>query len=201
MQPEPRDHAGNLRQRAEFRLRAGQRDAQALPDDPIRLLHELQVHQIELEMQNEDLVRANEEAEALRDKYRDLYDFAPVGYFTLASDGSILESNLAGAALLGCGRSKLVGHRLREFMQAESRPLFEEFLVAAWRGSSEESVMLVLQPVSGNPLYVKVQGRCSDPDHDDALSLRLAMMDVTAVKFAHDELQRSFEKFFTYFRP
>ena len=201
MQPDPGEDEVDLRRRAEFRLQSGQRGAQAVPEDPMRLLHELQVHQIELEMQNEDLMRANEEAEGLRDKYRDLYDFAPVGYFTLAGNGSILESNLAGAALLGCGRSEAVGHRLRDFMQAESRPSFEDFLAAAWRGSSEESVMLVLQPLGGNPLYVKVQGRCSDPDQEATLSLRLAMMDVTAVKFANDELQRSFEKFFTYFRP
>lgn len=197
----PERNAVELRRRAESRLETDRRDGQLPPEDPVRLLHELQVHQIELELQNEELARTNEEAERLRDKYRDLYDFAPVGYFTLAADGSILESNLAGAGLLGCGRANLVGHRLGEFMQAESRPAFHEFLQAAWRGSSEESVTLVLQPVGANHLYVKVQGRCSNPDCDSEVSLRLAMMDVTAVKFAHDELQRSFEKFFTYFRP
>jgi PAS domain S-box-containing protein len=201
MTPEREIDAVELRRRAEDRLIADQRNAPAPPHEPMRLLHELQVHQIELELQNEELVRANEEAERLRDKYRDLYDFAPVGYFTLAADGSILESNLAGASLLGCGRAQLAGHRLGEFMQAESRPAFNEFLDAAWRGSSEESVTLVLKPVGGNHLYVKVQGRCSNPDCDSQASLRVAVMDVTAVKFAHDELQRSFEKFFTYFRP
>lgn len=201
MTTEPDSDALQLRRRAEHRLQAGKLDGKSLPEDPVRLLHELQVHQIELELQNEELARTNEEAERLRDKYRDLYDFAPVGYFTLALDGTILESNLAGAALLGCGRARLVGHRLAKFMQAESRPAFDEFLHAAWRGSSEESVTLVLQPVGSNHLYVKVQGRCSNPDADGEASLRLAMMDVTAVKFAHDELQRSFEKFFTYFRP
>jgi PAS domain S-box-containing protein len=201
MTPDRENDAVHLRRRAEFRLEADKREALTLPEDPTRLVHELQVHQIELELQNEELARANEEAERLRDKYRDLYDFAPVGYFTLAADGSMLESNLAGASLLGCGRAKLVGHRLSDFMQVESRPAFSEFLDAAWRGSSEESVTLVLQPVGGNPLYVKLQARCSNPDSDAEVSLRLAMMDVTAVKFAHDELQRSFEKFFTYFRP
>lgn len=200
MTREAGEDAMDLRRRAEDRLAPGPSDADAVPQDPMRLLHELQVHKIELELQNEELARAHDEAARLRDKYRDLYDFAPVGYFTLSADSSILELNLAGASLLGAARARLSGRRLREFMQPESLAPFDEFLDAAWKGH-DESVSLALRPISGHPLYVKVQGRASDPDREAPGSLRLAMMDVTAVKFAHDELQRSFEKFFTYWRP
>src|SRR5512147_686946 len=75
--------------------------------DPRKLVHELQVHRIELEMQNEELRRAQEEIEASRQKYSDLYDFAPIGYFTFSASGEVLEVNLTGASLLNVERAKL----------------------------------------------------------------------------------------------
>ena len=84
-----------------------------------RLLHELQVHQVELEMQNEELQRAHAALEESRDKYLDLYDFAPVGYFTLTRTGRVVEANLAGATLLGVARPKLVGRGLGRFIVPE----------------------------------------------------------------------------------
>ena len=93
-----------------------------------RLLHELQVHQIELEMQNEELLQARDKLESEREKYSDLYDFAPVGYLTLDREGMVCEANLKAAALLGTDRSRLVRRRLGQFVAVADLPAFNGFL-------------------------------------------------------------------------
>ncbi len=80
------------------------------------LMHELLVHKVELEMQVEELRRAHAEMEEARDRYLDLYEFAPVGYFTISRDGLIIESNLTGTVLLGIERSKLSHRRFAKFV-------------------------------------------------------------------------------------
>ena len=94
-----------------------------------RLVHELEVHQIELEMQNEELRRAQEEIESSRDKYSELYNFAPVGYFTFDTHGLIREVNLAGARLLGIERQFLVDKLFSGFIaDADEREVFSRHL-------------------------------------------------------------------------
>ncbi len=110
--PQPAGASDELRRRAEKRLK--KQSPATAPNSPAqskRLLHELQVHQIELEMQNEELRESRAEMEATLERYTDLYDFAPVGYFTLAAGGVIRELNLPGARLLGLERSRLGGSR------------------------------------------------------------------------------------------
>lgn len=107
--------AAELRRRAEERLRA---EKTALPqgEDPHRLLHELQVHQIQLEMQNEEMREARNQLETLVEKYTDLYDFAPVGYFSLNAEARIHQVNLTGAAMLGIEGSRLLTRRFSGFV-------------------------------------------------------------------------------------
>ena len=106
LKPSAADQPTQLRRRAEDRLRkrpGNQRSTAAVPKSDAeakRLLHELQVHQIELEMQNAELRQARDELEVALDNYTDLYDFAPSGYFTLATTGAILQANLTGATLV-----------------------------------------------------------------------------------------------------
>ena len=98
-----------LRKRAEDALQGKTGEQQELSiNDARSLIHELQVHQIELEMQNEELRRAQKELEESRDRYSDLYDFAPVGYFSFDKNGLIIEVNLTGAKKLGVERNFLI---------------------------------------------------------------------------------------------
>ena len=102
---------GDLRRKAEevLKTKSTVMDAQISETEILRLFHELQVHQIELEMQNEELTLAQSVAQAASDQYAELYDFAPSGYFTLSRKGTILNANLTGAKMLGRERSSLIG--------------------------------------------------------------------------------------------
>ena len=117
------DKAQALRNRAEETLRAREDlQPEALgTEETRRLLHELRVHQIELEMQNEELRRAQEEREASRAPPVDLYDFAPAGYVTVSEAGLLLEANLTAAALLGVARIALVRQPLSRFILPEDQ--------------------------------------------------------------------------------
>src|SRR5512147_2408609 len=125
----PDDHAGgDLRRKAEAHLSDCGSDPAALEkgeigdQDSRTLVHELRVHQIELEMQNEELKRAKLETESALAKYSNLYDFAPLGLFTLDEHKIIREVNLAGAKLLGAKRSYILNRRFELFIVLEDRP-------------------------------------------------------------------------------
>src|SRR4030042_803113 len=102
--------AAELRSQAEAKLSERKKKPPTLPateSDPQRLVHELEVHQIELEMQNEEMLQSRAQVEMGLRQYFDLYDSAPIGYFTLARDGAIHQVNLAGQTLLGVERRAL----------------------------------------------------------------------------------------------
>ncbi|HNW43811.1 MAG TPA: HAMP domain-containing sensor histidine kinase [Elusimicrobiales bacterium] len=130
MKPEKNNEAVALRLRAEQRLsgRAQAAGAPAAAVDAQRLLQELQIHQVELEMQNEELREAKAQTEAAAARYADLYNFAPAGYFTLGRDGAIAQANLEGARLLDCERGGLTGKRFGAFLAAAGLPEFNAFL-------------------------------------------------------------------------
>ena len=121
--------ADNLRKRAE-KIAGGkaalsqENPAVLSPEEMQQTLHELRVHQIELEMQNEELRRAQIEIDASRARYFDLYDLAPVGYFNLNDKGLILEANLTAATLLGVARDTLVKQPLSRFILPEDQDIF-----------------------------------------------------------------------------
>lgn len=118
----------SARGRAEAKVaerRAVREDSQV---DQARLFHELEVHQVELEMQLEANQTTRAELEAITHRYADLYAFAPVAYFTLESDSAIRELNLAGSKLLGAERAQFAGRRFGVFVAEASRPTFFSFL-------------------------------------------------------------------------
>jgi diguanylate cyclase (GGDEF)-like protein/PAS domain S-box-containing protein len=120
--------SAKLRKRAEAQLKKAKTIRPVKQVDANHLLHELQVHQIELEMQNAELFNARVELEALLAQYSDLYDFAPVGYFTLDRDGVIQKVNLHGAQMLGAQRSNLVKRRFGLFVSSRFRSAFAVFV-------------------------------------------------------------------------
>ncbi|MCX5645915.1 MAG: histidine kinase [Phycisphaerae bacterium] len=184
--------AAKLRRGAELRLRAQQRDTPTLRTDADtqKLLHELQVHQIELEMQNTELLEARDKMETLLDKYTDLYDFAPVGYFSLDEQGLILEVNLTGAALLHVERSLLLNHRLQQFVAPASRPVFLAFLEKVFAGFGKQVCEVPLLNKNGSPSWF--QAASASSLHRERKWCRVAVSDITALKQA-EETQRHME--------
>ena len=130
MRSDSRRHDDDLRRRAEQQARAravpraGDPATGLSPEEARQTLHELRVHQIELEMQNEELRRAQVELDASRARYFDLYDLAPVGYCTLSEQGLILEANLTAATLLGVPRGALVKQPITRFILAEDQDIY-----------------------------------------------------------------------------
>jgi len=153
----------SLRQKAENEIEK-QAEKVILPDnlsgqipdigEMQRLLHELEVHQIELEMQNLELQAAVEKATTATE----LYDFAPTGYFILESDGSIFQLNLRGAQMLGNVRSKLVESNFMRFVSQETLPVFNKFLHHAFETYSKQTCEIALS-IQGKPsVYLYIEG-------------------------------------------
>jgi PAS domain S-box-containing protein len=157
-----------------------------------KLLHELQVHQIELEMQNEELKRAQEALEESRDKYLDLYDFAPVGYFTLTRTGHIAEANLAGAAMLGVGRPRLVRRGLAGFVAPEDVDRWGRHLASVLKSAEKAGAELTLRRGDGSTFYARLDSVRLDrpaPEAGDGQAgpaIRVAMSDISDRKQAEE---------------
>jgi PAS domain S-box-containing protein len=152
---------GGLRRRAEYRLReqpatAAHAEIQA---DTQRILHELQVHQIELELQNEELQKAKDEVDAGLRKYTDLYEHAPAGYYTLAADGTIQLMNLTGASMVGMERSQLIGRRFGVLVSPEHRPAFNSFLKRAFSVRNKLSGDFGLMSKGQFPQTVRIEAQ------------------------------------------
>ena len=166
-------------------LLAGERNPAA---DTHRLVHELHVHQIELEMQNEELQRVQAELEQGLARFTDLYEFAPVGYMTLDSQGVLLEINLTGARLLGQERMRLVGRRLALVLAVEIRSAFDAFLTRAFESRNQEIHEIVLRPEGSDPITIELTATVSETGHE----CRVVATDITRRKRAEqmcEELQ------------
>jgi PAS domain S-box-containing protein len=138
--------------------------------DIIKLIHKLDVYQIELEMQNEELLLANKKAELEADKYTNLYDFAPTGYFTLSKEGKILELNFSGATLLGKERSLLIEKKFGLFVSEQTKPLFNLFLKEVLEIKTKKSCELILNIDPFNPTYISVSGVINDDGNQVLIS-------------------------------
>jgi diguanylate cyclase (GGDEF)-like protein/PAS domain S-box-containing protein len=154
--PAPKLPQPSLLQRAEARLEpldTGETD-DLTPEASARLIHDLRVQQIELELQNEDLRCAQEALEVSRARYFDLYDLAPVGYLTLSEAGLIQEVNLTAASLLEAPRGRLVGQPLSRLILTEDREIHDRCRHRLWSTGKPQSCELRLPRADGEPRWV-----------------------------------------------
>jgi PAS domain S-box-containing protein len=183
-----------LRSRAEERLQEKPRSSEAVgttAQETQRLLHELQVHQIELELQNEELRRAQVELEAGLERYTELYDFAPIGYLTLGRDGTIRKVNLTGARLLRLERSRLVGGRFGLFVAEDSRAVFSAFLKKLFKSRANEACDVALHADNSESCSVHIEAAASE----DGQECRAVLLDITERQRAEEALRLSEERF------
>ena len=176
-----------LRERAEAKLKKQTSDTQSPSSDyeAKKMLHELQVHQIELEMQNEELKQARI-TERLYYRYTELFEFAPIAYFVFDLNGMISQVNLRGASLLGIDRDHLVGKPFSHYVTAQYREIFKRCLGKAFSGSGIQSCE-VLGQVSNNTLWLDIEANLGITGTD----CLAAMIDISDRKQAEDSQNRA----------
>jgi two-component system cell cycle sensor histidine kinase/response regulator CckA len=177
--------AAKLRRRAEERLRERQPEIgpARTEADTQRLVHELQVHQIELAMQNEELRKARDEMEAGLEKYSELYDFAPVGYLTLDREGTIREANLTAASLLGIDRSRLIKRRLGFCVSAADLPAFNAFLAKVFETKNRGVCEVTILKKGTPPVEARIEAEVAAPGRE----CRAVLADITGHKRAEED--------------
>ncbi len=195
----------NLRQRAESVI-AGQinldlhEQENLSPEAMGKLVHELYVHQIELEMQNDELRRSEQALYLARERYFDLYELAPVGYCTVSEFGMVLQANLSAAKLLGCERSMLLKRRISQFIYSADQDLFYRLRRALLDNAESQTVELRLVNSVGNPLWVQLTATAADGDlvpserrNSRRRVLRIVMSDISKRKLVEQALEDSRE--------
>jgi PAS domain S-box-containing protein len=187
------DDSINLRQRAEKSLQ------QQLPvqtemsaAEVEALVHELRVHQIELEMQNDELRLAQLQLGESRDRYADLYDLAPIGYFTISEKGLIAEANLTGATLLGVARKHLLHQPFSRFIALDSQDQYYLYRQQVLESETQRTCELTMRTKAGGSFAAHVEGTAVvDEQGGRNGRFRVAVADISQRVQAETELQKS----------
>ena len=154
-----------------------------------KLVHELEVHQIELEMQNAELKRAQEELELSRNKFVELYDFAPVGYFTLDAQGRIEGVNLTGTHLLGIERELLLKRPFINFVaDAADREIFSKHRKEVFQKQASRTCEIRLKRKDGTAFYAQLQSLAKENIDGKAGDITTMIMDITEHKKAEEKI-------------
>jgi PAS domain S-box-containing protein len=179
--------SGLLRRRAEssLRRRAGSDPVAALRDAQ-HTLHELQVHQVELEMQNEELRRTQAELDAERARYFELYDLAPVSYCTLSPKGLIRQANLRLAATLDLPRTTLAQQRLSRFIWNEDQDAYYLMLACLLKTADPQSCDLRMLKRGAEPFWMHVVATAARDERGEPV-FRLALTDLTERRKAEQQ--------------
>lgn len=158
---------------------------------PEEIIHELQVHQIELETQAEELLRIQHELENSRNKYIDLYESAPVGYLTLNKKGFITEANFTSASLLGVERSTIINRGFARFVTLESLKVWEQFFAGVRRQEKKLSCTLLLERGDRSLFSARLEGGQLSAN----TGILIAFSDITEIRKAEEALRESEERF------
>ena len=184
--------ASELRRRAEKKLAIEADSTELLsemsPEKMASLIHELQVHQIELKMQNEELRSIQNELEKTRDRYSHLYDFAPIGYFALNQKGFIDEANLTIASMLGVDRGALIGKPFTPFLLRDDQDTFYKYQQRLLEMKTPQSCELRLVKKDGQEFYAHLECTVLKNKGNDLKQIRITASDVTERKQAEEAL-------------
>ena len=181
-----------LRQKAEALLEEKQSkiDSTRSDSDILRLVQELELHQIELEMQNEELLLAKEQAIKATKEYIGLYDLAPSGYITLSSEGEMIKLNSSGAKMLGKNPSKLIGGLFGFYVTDKTKPQFNLFLTKVFSSKINQSCELTLSSNGDRPVHVHLDGIVTE----DGSHCLMTLIDITREKMSEEALKSSNEQ-------
>ena len=171
------------------------------PAEAKQTLHELRVHQIELDMQNEELQRAQQEVEDSRARYFDLYDMAPIGYFTINEHGQILEANLTAATLLGVARSKLISQFLSHFIHKDDQNIYYLHHKKLLQAGEPQAYNLRIIKKGKTQLWAHLEATAAQVLQEDSTIrqdsvqaepvYRIMLSDITLYKQAEDEMYKA----------
>ena len=153
-------------------------------------LHELRVHQIELELQNEELRRAHVELDATRARYFDLYDLAPVGYVTISENGLILEANLMAASLLGVGRAALTQQSVSQFILKEDQDIYYLHCKQLFETETPQACELRMVKKDGAVFWARMEATMARKS-DDTPVCRAVISDITERKRTEATVQEA----------
>ncbi len=194
MNPDNTEHDDlkDLRKKAEEKARTYETQTmmELLPEDAGKLLHELRVHQIELEIQNEELRRSQEELEESRSKYFDLYELAPVGYLTVNDKGLIIEANLTAATLFRMAKKDLIKSLLSRFIVPEDQDIFYRHRKELFETGKPQVCELRMIRNNCDSFWARFETNLVHDKNSEAYFCRAVMSDITALKLAEEEQQK-----------
>ncbi len=191
MKPRNLDDPAVLRRAAEAHLKIRPPNPPAKDEGELRRLqHELEVHQIELEMQNEELRAARTAIEAELERYSDHFDFAPVGYYNLTAQGTIQLVNLTGAKFVNVERARLLGRSFTLLVAPLYRRAFKDFLTRVFTAKSRQTCELALATKGHDSYFVRLDATLSP----DGIECRTAILDITERKRGEESIKQSEEQ-------
>ena len=177
---------------AEQELRPEMKDLKKMSDsDTQKLIHELEVHQIELEMQNKELLKAQKELTESREKYSDLYDFAPVSYLTLDTKGFILEANSTAAGQLGAQRVLLTNTRFYSYVTKVYQDEFFLHLRKVFKTKARQTCEIKLKGKNKTQFYAHLESIVVEDSDGKSSHCRTAISDITERKQSEEDLKET----------